>query len=580
MDQDLQHAFVSGYERLASWAELLDRINVFPVADSDTGSNMRISLAPLRQFDYGSAHVKGQLLVSATGNSGNIAARFFTGLLAAESTSYLLHAAKAGRDFAWQAIGDPKPGTMLTVFDEFAKGLESWSIDDKIKSVTAIIARLKKAVFATTESLPELKMAGVVDAGALGMFIYLEGFLTRLAGQRQSFIPITEAFKGRLLVSPSYRPESVNSFCVDTLLRVAGQPEDVVKHLSTYGQSVVAVADRSCLKIHLHTDNPKALRQQLQSLGDIVQWSDDDIGKQVVKFSPQRPFEQPIHIMTDAAGSVSRETARGLGITLLDSYIIAGEKSLPETLVNPSELYSLMRKGARVSTAQGSDFERSQCYQSVLEQYGRVLYLCVGSVFTGNYGAVMAWKNENDPNDRLTVIDSGAASGRLGAVAIATARYSNSAGDADSVIHFAREAVNACEEYVFLDRLEYLAAGGRLSRAGGFFGDLLHMKPVISPTAQGAIKAGVVRDSVGQIEFVMKQMKRCIEEGSHPFIMLEYSDNDRWVRDTVEGKIRMRYPLANIMLQPLSLTSGVHMGPGTWAVAILPEQGFQCTHIV
>jgi DegV family protein with EDD domain len=192
----------------------------------------------------------------------------------------------------------------------------------------------------------------------------------------------------------------------------------------------------------------------------------------------------------------------------------------------------------------------------------------------------MAWKNENDPNDRLTVIDSGAASGRLGAVAIATARYSNSAGDADSVIHFAREAVNACEEYVFPDRLEYLAAGGRLSRAGGFFGDLLHMKPVISPTAQGAIKAGVVRDSVGQIEFALKQMERCIEDGSHPFILLEYSDNDKWVRDTVEGKIRMRYPLANIMLQPLSLTSGVHMGPGTWAVAILPEQGFQCTHIV
>jgi uncharacterized protein len=573
MDQDLQHAFVSGYERLASWAELLDRINVFPVADSDAGSNMRISLAPLRQFNGDSAHVMEQLLVSATGNSGNIAARFFFSLLAAESSSDLLYAAKAGRDYAWQAIGDPKPGTMLTVFDEFANGIESWSIDDKVKSVTDIIDRLKEAVFATTELLPELKRAGVVDAGALGMFIYLEGFLRRLAGQRQSFSPITEVFRGRLLVSPSYRPESVNSFCVDTLLRVAGQPEDVLKQLSIYGQSMVAVPDRSYLKIHLHTDNPKALRQQLQLLGDIVQWSDDDIGKQVVKFSPQQPIEQPIHIMTDAAGSVSRETARGLGLTLLDSYIIAGEKSLPETLVNPCELYSLMRKGVRVSTAQASTFERSQCYQSVLEQYGRVLYLCVGSVFTGNYGAVMAWKNENDPDERLKVIDSGAASGRLGMVAIATARYSNSAEDADSVIDFAKEAVNRCEEYVFLDRLEYLAAGGRLSKAGGFFGDLLHMKPIISPTAQGAIKVGVVRDRDGQIEFALKKMKRCIKDGSHPFVMLEYSDNDNWVRDKVEGEIRMRYPLANIMLQPLSLTSGVHMGPGTWAVAILPEQG-------
>ncbi len=571
MDQNLREAFVFGYERLVSWTDLLDRINVFPVADSDTGCNLKISLAPLRQFNGERAHIMDRLLVSATGNSGNIAVRFFSGFLTAESSKNLLHAAKAGRDHAWQAIGDPKQGTILTVFDELARALEIEPVNENRKSVSGIINRLQEAVSATSELLPDLRRAGVVDAGALGMFIYLEGFFNRLVNQTDSFRPITEIFKGKLRISSSFKAESVNSYCVDTLLRVDSQSKDTVKQLSSYGESVVAVPDRSFLKIHLHTDDPQAVRNKLESLGDIVQWSDDHMGTSVTAFASHRPLHQAVHIMTDAAGSVTRETARELGMTLLDSYIIVGDESLPETLCAPTELYSLMRKKTKVSTAQASMFERSQCYQSILEQHQRVLYLCVGSVFTGNYDAVMAWKTENDPDDRLAVIDSGAASGRLGMAAIATAQYSNRAADADSVIRFAKEAVNKCEEYVFLDRLEYLVSGGRLSKTGGFFGDLLHLKPVISPTAHGARKVGVVRDRGGQLEFALQQLKKRVGDNSAPFIMIEYSDNREWVSDTAKKEIRENYPLAKIMLQPLSLTSGVHMGPGTWAVAFLPE---------
>ncbi|SPD76142.1 EDD domain protein, DegV family [uncultured Desulfobacterium sp.] len=574
MEQDLQQAFIAGYERLAYWAELLDRINVFPVPDADTGSNLRISLAPLRQFNGNSAQVVEQLLVSAVGNSGNIAARFFSGLLTAKSSKDLPDAARSGRNFAWEAIWEPKPGTMLTVFDELVVGLERGAFDKDTNMLSGLIERLKDAVSATTELLPDLKRAGVVDAGALGMFIYLEGFLRWLFDQRKPFINIHDVFRGRLIISPSYRPEPTNSFCVDTLIRVEGQPTDSFRQISTYGQSVVAFPDRSCLKIHLHTENPIILREQLQSLGEIVEWGDDDIGKQVMNFSLESPVRQALHIMTDAAGSVSRETARSLGMTLLDSYIIIGEKSLPETCADSTQIYSLMKNGKRVSTAQASTSERRQCYQSAVEQHGRVLYLCVGSVFTGNYDAAMAWKDENDPDDRLVVIDSGAASGRLGAVAIATAQYSIGAADAESVISFALQAVARSEEYVFLDRLEYLVAGGRLSKTSGFFGDLLHIKPVISPTTKGTIKVGSTRNSDEQIEFALKQIKRSVSDGSHPFIMLEYSDNFKWVRDKVEGEIRSHYPLADILLQPLSLSSGVHMGPGTWAVAILPGQGY------
>jgi DegV family protein with EDD domain len=183
----------------------------------------------------------------------------------------------------------------------------------------------------------------------------------------------------------------------------------------------------------------------------------------------------------------------------------------------------------------------------------------------------MAWKKENDPEDRLTVIDTTSASGRLGTIVIATARYSAETDDPEAVVEFAKRAVQRCEEYVFLDKLKYLAAGGRLSKSSAFFGDMFHVKPIISPTAEGAKKVGAVKNQEGQLEFALKKLEESFEKDSAPLIMLEYSDNHAWVNDTVMKEIKARHPSSEILLQPLSLTSGVHMGPGTWAMAFLPE---------
>ena len=320
------------------------------------------------------------------------------------------------------------------------------------------------------------------------------------------------------------------------------------------------------MKVHLHTSNAREAKAQIESLGDVVHWTDDNIGSQIKDFTRVHG-QGAIHIMTDAAGSVTRQDSRELGLTLLDSYIIAGEKSLPETLFSPEELYQTMRQGVRVSTSQASIFERHQYYQRVLTQYPKVLYLCVGSVFTGNYDVAVDWKAQNDPDDRLTVIDSGAASGRLGVIVIATARYSAQTGDPEAVINFAEGAVDKCEEYVFLDKLKYLAAGGRLAKSSAFFGDVFHVKPIISPTAKGAKKVGAVKNRNGQLKYALNKLEDAFDKESSPFIMLEHSDNRDWVEDQVKKEIQARYPSSEILLQPLSLTSGVHFGPGTWAMA-------------
>jgi hypothetical protein len=124
---------------------------------------------------------------------------------------------------------------------------------------------------------------------------------------------------------------------------------------------------------------------------------------------------------------------------------------------------------------------------------------------------------------------------------------------------------------VFLDKLEYVAAGGRLSKTSAFFGDMLKMKPVISPQPEGAKKVGVVRNTDEQVKMAMEKLAASLKKDSSAFIMLEYSDNFAWVESTAKKMIEELYPQAEIVLQPLSLTSGAHYGPGTWALAFLPE---------
>jgi hypothetical protein len=559
----MRNAFVSGYENLSAWADLLDRINVFPVADGDTGANLRISLAPLRAGTTETTQTMNLLARCATGNSGNIAAAFFQEFYQAESFAELAEKAALGRARAWQALARPQAGTMLNVFDRLVASLAGQI--DPVLLYPVLCKELQETVLATTQLLPDLREAEVVDAGALGMYVFFEGFFRQLAGQAMS-TPLTEIFAGRLAISADFQAGPTDCFCVNALIHTSDRQAAAGEELAQLGHSVVVLPAESGFKVHIHTEDRKLLRARLSALGEIVDWSDAamDAGSLPGFSGPGK--RQAIHLMTDGAGSLSREMAQRHGITLLDSYILAHGQSRPESLHAPEEIYALMREGVKVTTAQASIFERHQHYQSVCQQFGRTLYLCVGSAFTGNHDTARRWKEEHDPDNLLEVVDSGAASGRLGLVALLAARYAEQATDPEEVIRFVQKALLDCEEYVFIDELRYLAAGGRISRAGGFFADLLQMKPVVSPTSEGVRKVGVVRSREGQLAFALEKLRA--RQGAAPVIMLQHTDNEAWLVQTVQPQVQKLLPEAEIVRMPLSLTSGVHMGPGTWSLAL------------
>ncbi|MCF8056007.1 MAG: DegV family EDD domain-containing protein [Desulfocapsa sp.] len=556
-------ACIAGFENLTVWADLLDRINVFPVADGDTGCNLRISLAPMRDCGTDMGGSVKRLSESACGNSGNIAAAFFQEFLDHEGEG-LGEQAQRGRDRAWQAIADPSPGTMLGVFDALCLLLAG---QDGELDFLLIREGLQKAVLATASQLPELQEAGVVDSGALGMFLFFDGFFQKLTGQKMDTSPLLELFGDTLQLKTSFKPRATGEYCVEARLTTEGSKTDLSRRIASLGDSAVVIPGNSGLKIHLHTRNPEQLRKDLSSLGEVVDWSDEAMDPMILTGENRNFPKNCVRIMSDAAGSIPLDLARKHGIVLLDSYILTRDKAVPESLFSAELLYSLMREGIRVSTAQASSHERHLHYQAATEQYGKVLYLSTGSAFTGNYSTAMAWKETNDPENHLEVIDTGAASGRLAVIAILSARLAEQGAPVAEVISFAEELSRKAEEYVFLHELKYLVAGGRVTKTKAFFGDLLHMKPVISPVFEGVRKVGVVRNREAQLEFGIEKVGSADSDGAGLLVLLQYSDNKEWLFECVEPGIRRTVPEAEILMVPLSLTSGVHMGPGTWSIA-------------
>lgn len=582
MSNTLSAALTAGVERLSAWADLLDQINVFPVADGDTGRNLVVSLAPLRGGSPPASEEEGlvrRLLLSARGNAGNIAARFFAGFLPralSGKPGALAAGAGAGRSLAWQAVADPLPGTMLTLFDALDETLKDLPPELGQSGIETVVKSLAQAVRSTPGLLPRLREAGVLDAGALGMYLFFEGFFAVLAGRNgaRSFAPLKEIFPEGLNLRPASSVFSAepSGYCIDATLRTAHLPAEAASRLSALGKSVVIQTDRDIVKVHLHVRQTASLRRELNRFGEVLSWKEDSLDEQTEDFRRSIPsFLPAVHIMTDAAGSLTREQARQLGVTLLDSYVSLEEQSLPETSCRPTEVYEAMRRGVRAMTSQASLFERHQLYAQVLERYPRVLYLAVGSVYTGNVAAARDWKANHDPEDRLAVLDTGAASGRLGLLALAVARFARTGADGEAVISFARRILERCDEYLFLDRLQYLADGGRLSRTGARVGDLLHIRPVIRPTPEGAKKVGAVRSREEQLRFALERLagNPPLSEEGRLMILLEYSDNREWVENAVRQAVTGQAPAAEVLLQPLSLTTGVHTGPGTWGIAFL-----------
>jgi DAK2 domain fusion protein YloV len=306
---ELRAMFATATAWLERHVEAINAINVFPVPDGDTGTNMYLTMRSTLEEAYGvdsdgvgavlAAMSRGALM-GARGNSGVILSQIIRGLASAAGECQHLDARGLAAGLAeaagtaYKAVSQPVEGTMLTVMREAAAAAQGEAQKDG-RDILAVVGSAteaaREAVAKTPTLLPVLAEAGVVDAGGQGLFVMLEGFLRYLKGEEEMpagpLVAHEEIERDWLTVTSQVHQvgESPYGYCTEFL--VCGRDlrsDDIQRRMLELGDSVLVVGDDSLLRVHVHTDDPGAALSYCTAMGSVDQVKVDNIQAQAEVF--------------------------------------------------------------------------------------------------------------------------------------------------------------------------------------------------------------------------------------------------------------------------------------------------------
>src|SRR5437870_4742606 len=326
----------------------VDALNVFPVPDGDTGTNMLLTLQSavedIRDVDDAdlsrtAKRASHGALMGARGNSGVILSQILRGFCVgigsrpAVDAGGLAKAFREGADVAYRAVIKPTEGTMLTVAREAAAGAEAKAAEtsDLTDVVRAACAAAAAAVERTPEQLPILKQAGVIDAGGFGLQLILEGFLKRMSGEAlQSFErPATQHARPKQVEAPT----AGWGYCTEFIINGDELAvDDVRAEIQRHGDSALVVGDDSAIKVHVHTHEPAVVISYASGVGRLSRLKVDDMSSQHHRLqgeSIRRPAStKHLALVAVASGDGFRRILESLGV---DSVVGGGQTVNPST---------------------------------------------------------------------------------------------------------------------------------------------------------------------------------------------------------------------------------------------------------
>lgn len=354
---------------LTNNADMIDALNVFPVPDGDTGTNMNLSMTSGAKevkansdgtvTEVAEAFAKG-LLMGARGNSGVILSQLFRGFSKGLEESETLNpkqfamALQGGVNTAYKAVIKPVEGTILTVAKDTANQAEEIAnkTTDMIEFMDEVVQAAKKSLAHTPELLPVLKEVGVVDSGGQGLVVIYEGFLASLKGEK---LPesLTESVQMNDLVNAEHHKSAQDfmatediefGYCTEFMVKFEDEKlakcpydeEAFRQELSELGDSLLVVSDDDVVKVHVHVEYPGEALNLGQRFGSFISLKVENMREQhtsIVGENDNKPTEkvnkekQDYAIVSVAMGSGIEELLKSLGATI----VIAGGQTM-----NPS----------------------------------------------------------------------------------------------------------------------------------------------------------------------------------------------------------------------------------------------------
>ncbi len=586
----LSRAVIAGAHFVAERAEALNKINVFPVPDGDTGTNVASTLqkvasgiSRVRQRHIGemSKALADQAIGGARGNSGAILAQFFCGFSEGLPDSPRITTGAFGAavvraaESAYSAIARPVEGTILTVIRDWARHVADRAAE--VRDFGVLLPESLKAAKISLENTPKqmklLAKAGVVDAGGQSFVYLLEGIVKYVREAARFAPPPVEPEEVRAAVFDKMTDSILFRYCTEALLEGDAIDRDALrKEVALLGDSIVLAGGAARVRLHVHTNEPEKLFAVAARFADVAQTKVEDMRAQhESRFDQNRAAR--VGIVTDSTCDLPAGMLEDFGVGVVPVRVFFGsENYLDKVTISPSEFYarfSVTEEAPKTSQPPPADF--TQVYENVAEHSGSIVSVHLSSGVSGTYQAATVGAR---PVAKTSIVhvDSRNVSVGLGLVVRAAAEAAAAGKSADEVAAIARETADRVRIFIAVPTLKHLVRGGRVSPAKGMIAKLLGLLPVLTMSREGvAVPAGKAR---GYVAARRKMLKLLFAEAgervsaSRRFGVAHCDAED--AAEEVAREIRARYPESDVMIVECGPALGAHGGPGALAVAVLP----------
>jgi len=583
----INRALKAGIARLLSRQEHLNKINVFPVPDGDTGTNLALTmhavLGILQKAPEGHAGktltlVADAALDGARGNSGAILAQFFLGLgdrlghLGNVGPDEFAEGVRGGADYARDSLSEPREGTILTVLTDFAHEVHAVQREG-VRDFTALLRRGVTAARAslerTTFQLEALRKANVVDAGALGFVELIEGMTEYIASGSQDdpAVVVPELEESDLAeITAGQEEDLAHRYCTECV--VTSERVDrrhLREQLSMLGSSLVVAGLHNKVRVHIHVNDPAEVFRVAARFGTVSGEKADDMQRQQ---HSAHVTGRKVAVVTDSAADIPFDELDRLDIHMVPVRVHFGDRSyLDKVGLTAEEFYAEIERNPlppKTSQPPPGDFRRQ--FEFLASHFESVVSVNLSRRVSGTCSTAESAAARISTHGKVTVIDSMNASLGQGLIAMYAAECAQAGYDAARVIEATRAIVPRTFTFGLIGSLEYAVRGGRVPRWVKNVADGLKLMPVLHADRQGRVKAGGVLFGREHLKEKFARFVRHRMRADVPYRLLVGHANceadGQWLLDqlTTDNVVYRS-------LLPCGTAFGTHGGPGLLVAA-------------
>ncbi len=583
----LKRALIAGGRRVHKYRDQLNTINVFPVADSDTGTNMSGTMKAMISGIIGSSErnisvvskiAADSALTGARGNSGTILSQFFYGVAEGIegrtriNTRTFSRIVRRAVDHTYNAISEPVEGTILTVLKEWSEKMVDVSrvTGDFATLFSDSLTSAKESLRETRKRLPSLRKAKVVDAGALGLVHLIEGIVSFIErGKIREVEDISDIDIGEEPLLTEMNEEINFRYCTECLVEGCEINHTELRlHLASLGDSLIVAGSPSRTKIHIHTDDPEEVFRIVEEYGVLSDQKADDMHKQyAVAHTPHSETA----LVLDSACDIPADILERDYVHMVPVKVLFGEKSyIDKIALTPEHYYDLLRtmtdRPATTSQPAPRDFEK--VFSFLTGHYRNVVYLGLAGALSGTIESARSALEQVKNRDSVHIFDSRSVTIGAGLIARRVAEEIEKETPYEEIIAMMNRLIERVRILITIPSLEALIRSGRLSRTRGLIAQLLKLRPLLTIDSQGRIvKAAMVRGVETGRKKIVQILRSRLGEGTTTDFAIAHVDSletAEWFKDRIGYYFQSE---RDIFILDASPALATHTGFGTVAVA-------------